>query len=239
MAHPPRCHRLTKTGIKRQDFTIPFSLAGVPEASRFVARESELEEIHRALGGDGKRCTIVLRGLGGIGKTQMAVEYAKRFRDNYSAMFWLNTNDETSLKNSLAEAAKRILQHHPSADQLRDIDLSGNINRVVDAVNAWLSQSDNTRWLAIYDNYDNPKVRGNTDSAAVDIRRFLPNASQGSVIITTRSSQVRIGYDLPVMKLKDVHESVEILSSMSRRTLSLKGGHPCTYNGMVLTRSRS
>jgi hypothetical protein len=94
---------------------------------------------------------------------------------------------------------------------------------VVETVNAWLGEVGNTRWLAIYDNYDNPKVRGSTDAAAVDIGRFLSDADQGSVIVTTRSSQVRIGRCIPMRKLADVHESVAILSSMSRRDLSTEG----------------
>jgi hypothetical protein len=43
------------------------------------------------------------------------------------------------------------------------------IDEVIDAVKVWLSLPNNTRWLMIYDNYDNPKLAGNTDPAAVDI----------------------------------------------------------------------
>ena len=94
---------------------------------------------------------------------------------------------------------------------------------VVQAVLAWLSESENTRWLAIYDNYDNPKVPSNTNSAAVDIRQFLPEAYQGSVIITTRSTQIRLGRNIAVRKLTSAQESVDILSSMSRRLLVVDG----------------
>ena len=69
----------------------------------------------------------------------------------------------------------------------------------------------------IYDNYDNPKLPGNTDPAAVDIRKFLPESYQGSVIITTRSSQVKIGHPIRIRKLEDVRDSVKILSNASRR----------------------
>jgi AAA+ ATPase superfamily predicted ATPase len=61
---------------------------------KFVARENELGEIHAALAGDGSRHSIVLHGLGGIGKTQLAVEYARRHKDSYSAIFWLDIRDE-------------------------------------------------------------------------------------------------------------------------------------------------
>jgi hypothetical protein len=127
------------------------------------------------------------------------------------------------LKQSFVKAAQRIVQYHPSTGRLRNIDLNGDLNEVVNAVKAWLSEADNTRWLAIYDNYDNPKIRGTKNTAAVNITKFLPDAHQGSIIVTTRSSQVRIGQCIPMRKLADVHESVAILSSMSRRELSTDG----------------
>jgi hypothetical protein len=182
-----------------------------------VAREEELAEMHRKLNGDGSRRTIVLHGLGGIGKTQLTVAYAKRHKDNYSAIFWLNTKDEYSLKQSFAKVAKQILREHPSASRLSSVDMKKNLDEVMDAVKSWLSQPNNTRWLMIYDNYDNPKLPGSTDPAALDIRKFLPESYQGSIIITTRSSQVKIGHRMHITKLRNVHESLEILSNTSSR----------------------
>ena len=149
--------------------------------------------------------------------------YARRHRNSYSAVFWFNIQDETLLKQSFAKAAKRVLRYYPSASWLSSTDLQGDLNDVVEAVKAWLSEVGNTRWLAIYDNYDNPKIRGNQDAATVDIGKFLPEADQGSVVVTTRSSQVRVGRCIPMRKLTDVRESVDILSSMSRRDLSTEG----------------
>ena len=72
-------------------------------------------EIHRILSGDGSRRTVVLYGLGGIGKTQLSVAYAKRHKDSYSAIFWLNIKDEDSLKQSFARVARQIVRENPSA----------------------------------------------------------------------------------------------------------------------------
>jgi hypothetical protein len=69
----------------------------------------------------------------------------------------------------------------------------------------------------IYDNYDNPKVAGSADPAAVDIRKFLPESYQGSIIITTRSSQVEIGIPIQVRKLGNLGDSLVILSNAARR----------------------
>jgi hypothetical protein len=182
-----------------------------------VAREEELANMHRTLSGDGSRRTVVLHGLGGIGKTQLTVAYAKRHKDNYSAIFWLNIKDEYSLKQSFANIARQILREHPSASRLSSVDMKKNLDEVIDVIKSWLSLPNNTRWLMIYDNYDNPKLPGNTDPAALDIRKFLPESYQGSVIITTRSSQVKIGHPIRVRKLENVSDSLEILSNVSRR----------------------
>ena len=214
---------LTGIGIKHKDFSIVFSLSNVSEIEHFVAREGELAEMHRILSGDGSRRTVVLHGLGGIGKTQLTIAYAKRHKDNYSAIFWLNIKDEDALKQSFSKAARQILREHPSASRLSSVDIKENLDEVIDAVKAWLSLPNNTRWLMIYDNYDNPKFPGNTDPVALDIRKFLPESYQDSVIITTRLSQVRIGRPIQIRKLENVRDSLKILSNASRREGLING----------------
>ena len=214
---------LTGIGIKHKDFSIVFSLSNVSEIEHFVAREGELAEMHRILSGDGSRRTVVLHGLGGIGKTQLTIAYAKRHKDNYSAIFWLNIKDEDALKQGFSKAARQILREHPSASRLSSVDIKENLDEVIDAVKAWLSLPNNTRWLMIYDNYDNPKFPGNTDPVALDIRKFLPESYQGSVIITTRLSQVRIGRPIQIRKLENVRDSLKILSNASRREGLING----------------
>ena len=88
---------LTGVWNKRKDFSVAFSLSAVSDIEYFVAREEELVDMHRKLSGDGTRRIVVLHGLGGIGKTQLSVTYAKRHKDSYSAIFWLNIKDVDSL----------------------------------------------------------------------------------------------------------------------------------------------
>ncbi|KAF2804401.1 tetratricopeptide repeat domain-containing protein [Mytilinidion resinicola] len=175
-----------------ESFSLDFSLSDVSETDRFVARQDELAEMHKTLDDDMRR-TVVLHGLGGIGKTQLAVAYAKLHRADYSAIFWLNIKDEDSLKQSFARVARRILREHPSASRLDAVTEDSKLDEVVDA------------------------LAGNTDHAAIDIRRFLPEAYHGSIIITTRSAQVSVGHRIRLGKLKDVHDSLQILSNASRR----------------------
>jgi hypothetical protein len=208
---------LIYAGIKREDFSVAFSLANIADIEYFVAREAELAEMQARLRSDGSRRIVVLYGLGGIGKTQLSVMYAKRHKESYSAIFWLNIKDEDTLKRSFLRIARQISREYPSTCRLNNRNISKNLDGIVNIVKEWLSLPGNTPWLMIYDNYDNPSLPGVTDPAAIDIRKFLPESYQGSIIITTRSSQVRIGYPIQISKLKSIDNSLEILSSTSRR----------------------
>lgn len=216
---------LTETGRNFNDFSVVFSLSRVSETEHFVGRETELAEMHKTLSGNGSRRIGVLHGLGGIGKTQLTVAYAKRYRDSYSAIFWFNIRDEDSLKQSFTKTAKRILREHPSAGRLSGINMKENLDEVIDAVKEWLSLPKNTRWLAIYDNYDTPKLPDKTDPTALDIQQFLPESYQGSIIITTRSSQVTIGHQMQIRKLEKEKDSLKILLNASRREGLINGNN--------------
>jgi hypothetical protein len=87
----------------------------------------------------------------------------------------------------------------------------------------------------IYDNYDNPKLRGGTDPTAVDIRKFLPESYQGSIIVTTRSSEVRIGHPIQIRKLENVDDSLEILLNTSKRQELTMGKDVLELNTTYLT----
>ncbi|KAH0594590.1 hypothetical protein MHUMG1_07424 [Metarhizium humberi] len=204
-------------GSRTNDFSVTFSLSEVPEIQYFVAREREITEVRRILSSDGSRRAVTLHGLGGIGKTQLAIAYTKRYRDEYSAIFWFNIKDEAAIQQSFTKVAKQILQQHPDASLLSALDLQKDHDEVVEAVKAWFNLSGNTRWLIVYDNYDNPRFTDPTSDTGIDINRFLPTAHQGSVIITTRLPQVNIGHLIRIRKLESTDDSLKILSSTSGR----------------------
>ena len=189
----------------------------MPEAAKFVARERELTEMHKLLYRHNTQSTVVLHGLGGMGKTQLAIEYVRNHKKKYTAIFWLNANDEDSLRLSFRDVAQQILSNHPSTSMFARVDLECELDRVVSAVKAWLSLRENRHWLVIYDNHDNPKTPATSDPAAVEIRRYLPRADHGSIIITTRLSQVTKGQRIHIQKLPNVEEGLKILSNMYGR----------------------
>lgn len=67
-------------------------MSGIPEIQHFVILEGELAEMHRTLSSGGSRRVVVLHSLGGIGQT-----HAKRYRDGYFAVLWLNIKDKMSI----------------------------------------------------------------------------------------------------------------------------------------------
>lgn len=207
---------LTGTGVDFEQFAVRRNLLLFPEAGQFVAREKELSKMHELLYSNRNQTCVVLYGLGGIGKTQLANEYIRRHEAKYTAIFWLNANDQDSLKLSFRGIAQQVLKYHPSTSLLVGLDLD-DLDQTVDKVKDWLDLPKNTYWLIIYDNYDNPKTSSNLDRTAVNIRQFLPQSNQGSIIITTRSSRVSQGSRVHVQKLLDMKESLEILSNMSKR----------------------
>ncbi|KIN06814.1 hypothetical protein OIDMADRAFT_173997 [Oidiodendron maius Zn] len=207
-------YRLYK-GVDFEQFAVGLNLVSFPEATQFVAREQELLKMHELLQDYSSRSCVVLHGLGGIGKTQLAIVYAKRYKEKYTAIFWLNANNENSLKLSFQDIAQQVLRSQPSTSILSSVDQDKDLDQVVSIVKAWLDFVRNTRWLMIYDNFDNPKTPGNPDNSVVDIRQFLSRADHGSIIITTRSSQVRQGTRLHIQKLLDIKEGLEIMSNMS------------------------
>jgi hypothetical protein len=156
-------------------------------------------------------------GLGGMGKTQLALAYALRHRDDYSAVFWVNSKDVDTLKKSYVAALKRVYQNHKSLAYMNAIAEGGDRDEATEAFKQWLSSARNDRWLIIYDNYDTPKLEGSDQIGTFDIEDFFPEAYHGAILITTRSSQLRMGLLVTVKKLQNIEHSLEVLSHASAR----------------------
>jgi hypothetical protein len=157
--------------------------------NKFVDRPLDTVELEHALlpqRHNQRLKVFVLYGLGGIGKTQLAVDFARRHHRRFSSVFWLDGRLEDSLKRSIANCANRIPKGQIS-EKSRNYILSGegDIDTVITEVMDWLSRPDNTNWLLIFDNVDRDYQQHNPELGAYDISRYLPS-DHGSVLITTR-----------------------------------------------------
>jgi hypothetical protein len=135
----------------------------------FTGREDILQQLHQVLHAEGAVALSHpqgISGLGGIGKTQTALEYACRYGANYDAVFWVQADSTTALTSGYVALAHLMsLPERDEPDQ----------NIIIEAVLRWLRLHIN--WLLIYDNIDDLSVA----------EPFLPKAGAGHLLFTTRA----------------------------------------------------
>ena len=139
------------------------ALCNIPDRNRFfTGRQDVLAEIHNALTQQGQ---AALSGLGGVGKTQTALEYAHRHSAEYDHAFWVKAGSRESLVSGYVTIAGLLkLPEFAAKDQ----------TVAVDAVNRWLTS--HRDWLLILDNADD----------IVTAREFIPPGNNGHVLVTSR-----------------------------------------------------
>ncbi|KAH0541264.1 hypothetical protein FGG08_004269 [Glutinoglossum americanum] len=209
------------SGQFKADFKVPFDLTGVPAIAKFIGRDTEIEQLREILPsvGPDRRKVLVLHGLGGIGKTQLAIEFARRHRDNFSAIFWLNGKTREALVRSIAAIAKRLSHAQKPTTAVVDLKEPEDVERKAREVLSWLSLEGNSKWLLIFDNIDKDDALGIGDEEAYCIESFFPGADQGSIIITTRLKRLgEFGKPLPVGILGQ-GEALELLAEIAGRAI--------------------
>jgi len=145
-------------------------LWNVPEGvPLFTGREDVLDQLHKALMATGSTALAqrqAISGLGGIGKTQTAIEYASRHRGEYKAVLW-----------AVAESRETLISGFTAIASVLDLPVKNIQDQtlVVSTVKRWLEL--NTDWLLILDNADEPRL----------LEDFLPSAPKGHIILTSRA----------------------------------------------------
>jgi hypothetical protein len=139
-----------------------------PKNNNFIGRRKLLEKIedHFSL----KTNTAVLtacHGLGGIGKTQVALEFVWRHYKKYNGVVWFNAENRDRLQDDYISLGR----------ELNSINDDDNINaeKLVCKVKHWFEDPSRAGWLLVYDNADNYKT----------IRELLPT-KEGKIMITSR-----------------------------------------------------
>jgi len=153
---------------------------GVPARNAaFTGREDLLRQIHDALGSGDRVAVQALRGMGGVGKTQIAVEYAHRHAADYEIVWWLNAENAALLGEQFAALGTAL-----------DCAQAGMpLPLMRQAVHNELRQRGS--WLLVFDNAADPE----------DITDWLPGGT-GHVLITSRTRtwrQVAVPVDVSVL----------------------------------------
>ena len=129
-------------------------------------------------GQEGQVLTHVISGLGGVGKTQVAIEYAYRYNHRYDAVFWIDVSNEPTFIVDLVILAQILALQ---AETNTRPDNTYTITNLKLAVKQWLQAlSADMRWLLILDNIEDFTL----------INDFIPAGGNGHVLMTVRAQAV-------------------------------------------------
>jgi hypothetical protein len=194
-------------------FNIPFSRNGL-----FTGQEEILEIIHKKLVLEARSdltSSYVLYGLGGVGKTQIAIEYSYRHRADFDIIYWLRAdNYETLLMSYLR------LYNNPSFKTFSCLNLGdeNNSESIAMQIKSWFENCQDITWLLIVDNADNLETISNQKIKT--IASLIPKGRGGCVLVTSRNRSANgqlaiMGQELDVM---DEDNATKFLFKCSQAT---------------------
>ncbi|OAG11040.1 kinesin light chain 1 [Paraphaeosphaeria sporulosa] len=184
-----------------------------PRNELFVGRESQMQAIERTLLSPNTHQRMTIYGLGGCGKSALALEFAYRALARYTRrlVFWVPAMSQESFDLAFREIGTRL--HIPGVN-----DDDANVKQLVKQA---LSTSLSDDWLMIVDNADDPRILFESDSNAQSTRLidYIPHSHTGSVLFTTRSRKAATELTQTyVLGLEDMNQ-IEARQLLARQTL--------------------
>jgi len=176
--------RQVEPSATRKPNSLPYASLG----PLFKGRAEPMERLRQAFAGNSNRRAstfVALHGLGGVGKTRLAIEYGLQQDENYSALLLISARTPELLNSNLAELVGPLILELPEREA-RD-----NEKKISAALN-WFER--NPRWFLILDNIDDAP-------AAAAMQALLPKLRGGDVLITGRVANfgaeiVKLGLDV-------------------------------------------
>jgi len=176
---------------------IPEVWGGVPQQNKnFTGRGELLGQLRAGLGSDSDVTVVLphaLHGMGGVGKTQLAIEYAYRYRIDYDVVWWISADQIDLVPARLAALAPRLGLPEVTATGIQDAAAA-----VLDALRRGDPYG---RWLLIFDNADQPE----------ELTDHIPHGT-GHVLITSRNQRWQGVVETVEVDVFSRTESVDFLS---------------------------
>jgi hypothetical protein len=172
-----------------------------PRNPDFSGRGRLLEELHQRLTAGGATAVVqaaTVHGLGGVGKTQLALEYAHRYASHYDVIWWVPAEQPVAIPGLLGGLARRL----GVPEQADEAELLASL---------WDALRERDRWLLVYDNSHGPRELG----------PYRPPGGGGRVLITSRAPRWDRGTATVRLDVLDREEAVAFLR---RRTASTDTG---------------
>ncbi|KAL4751018.1 hypothetical protein BDW72DRAFT_193288 [Aspergillus terricola var. indicus] len=170
---------------------------------RFVGRQDEIQKLEDFITMHNGAQKLAITGLGGVGKTQIALELAYRvqYREPDCSIFWIPCTSYEAVEQACTAIAQMV--------GIQDVQPA----EVKERLNTYLSQMDG-KWLLIFDNADDMDMWTKNSSTASSLRDLLPFNTQGHIIFTTRNRKlaVRLAFsDVIHVRELDEKASMEFL----------------------------
>jgi TIR domain/NB-ARC domain len=168
-----------------------------PRNPDFSGRSALLEELHKTLMAGGTTAVVqvaTVHGLGGVGKTQLALEYSHRYATDYDVIWWVPAEQPIAIPGLLSGLARRL----GVPEQADPAELLTSL---------WDELRQRDRWLLVYDNAEEPR----------EIGPYRPPAGGGRVLVTSRAPTWERGTATVRLDVLDREEAVAFLL---RRTVS-------------------
>jgi hypothetical protein len=174
---------------------------GVPLRNvNFIGRSVLLEKLYDEISHSTTTALLpgALHGMGGIGKSQVAIEFVYRNADDYDLVWWIPSENGSEIQASLVKLAQRL---EPNVDYSADTAVRAVLEKLQ-------SETFQYRWLLVYDNADEPE----------EVRKFWPRGGNGHIIVTSRNPQwVEVARSVPV----EVFQRAESCELLQRRNPDL------------------
>ncbi|CAI7622755.1 unnamed protein product [Penicillium pancosmium] len=210
----------------------PLSTVPFPHDPDFVSRDALLDQIHEKALIPGSRIALV--GLGGVGKTKLAIEYAHQVRQQSAEtwVFWIHASNTARCEQSLRDLADRVKIPGRQVHNVNIFQLVGN----------WLQDEEIGKWVLVFDNIDDDElfrtplttsiegqINIQSNTSAQPPMRYLLRSSSGSIIITSRNKRVA----LDIVNHKNVIEVEPLNQAEALDLLQKKLSTPAEYESLV------